>query len=93
MMQEEALLFLCSQFSDPMSKKTGNSLAVWIFFCIFVTDNIWLVSHYYGMDTDNMLSVLESYTFETTDDVAMKMAEGLDHFLYCVSGQKKGTYF
>jgi len=27
------------------------------------------------MDTDNMLSVLESYTFETTDDVAMKMAE------------------
>ena len=44
-------------------------------FCIFATDNIWLVSHYYGMDTDNMLSVLESYTFETTDDVAMKMAE------------------
>ena len=62
-------------FQDPVSKKTGNSLAVWIFFCIFVTDNIWLVSHYYGMDTDNMLSVLESYTFETTDDVAMKMAE------------------
>lgn len=27
------------------------------------------------MDTDNMLSVLENYTYETTDDVAMKMAE------------------
>ena len=31
------------------------------------------------MDTDNMLSVLESYTFETTDDVAMKMAEDFRH--------------
>lgn len=27
------------------------------------------------MDRDNMLSVLENYTFETIDDVAMKMAE------------------
>lgn len=64
------------KFSAPIvSKKIRRNLVVSIIIRIFATDNIWLVSYSCSMDTDNMLSVLESYTYETTDDVAMKMAE------------------
>ena len=31
------------------------------------------------MDTDNMLSVLEGYTLESADDVALKLAEDFRH--------------
>ena len=30
-------------------------------------------------DTDNMLSVLDDYTLETTDDIALKLAEDFRH--------------
>lgn len=30
-------------------------------------------------DTDNMLSVLDNYTLETTDDIALKLAEDFRH--------------
>ena len=31
------------------------------------------------IDTDNMLSVLDSYTLETTDDISLKLAEDFRH--------------
>ena len=44
-------------------------------FFIFATNNIWLLCWQKNMDTDNMLSVLEGYTLESADDVALKLAE------------------
>ena len=32
-----------------------------------------------NVDTDNMLSVLDNYTLETTDDIALKLAEDFRH--------------
>ena len=34
---------------------------------------------YLNRDTDNMLSVLDGYTLETTDDIALKLAEDFRH--------------
>lgn len=52
---------------------------VWIIICIFATDNILLLSMEYNKDTDNMLSVLDNYTLESEDDIALKLAEDFRH--------------
>ena len=43
------------------------------------TDNILLVSVMGKIDTDNMLSVLDSFMLESADDVALKLAEDFRH--------------
>ena len=52
---------------------------VWIIISIFATDNILLLSMEYNKDTDNMLSVLDNYTLESEDDIALKLAEDFRH--------------
>lgn len=52
---------------------------VWRFIRTFATDNILLLSMTYKTDTDNMLSVLDNYTLESEEDIALKLAEDFRH--------------